>query len=124
MTIFISTHFMNEAVRCDRIALMDAGRVLAMGTPAALTKARHCANLEDAFIAYLEEANGARRAAGEETAPAAAKSLQPAEIAVEPPPKQSNWFSLRRLFAYTIREASNSCVIRSGWDLRLSAPHS
>ncbi|MGO9236487.1 MAG: ribosome-associated ATPase/putative transporter RbbA [Methylocella sp.] len=105
VTIFISTHFMNEAVRCDRIALMDAGRVLAVGTPAALTTARHCETLEDAFISYLEEAIGARRAAGEETAPAAAKSLQPAEIAVEPPPKQSSWFSLRRLFAYTIREA-------------------
>jgi ribosome-dependent ATPase len=37
VTIFISTHFMNEAARCDRIALMDAGRVLATGTPADLT---------------------------------------------------------------------------------------
>ena len=61
VTIFISTHFMNEAARCDRIALMDAGRVLAIGTPAALTKARNCENLEDAFISYLEEAISARR---------------------------------------------------------------
>ena len=38
VTIFISTHFMNEAARCDRIALMDAGRVLATGTPADLTR--------------------------------------------------------------------------------------
>ncbi len=44
VTIFISTHFMNEAARCDRIALMDAGRVLAIGAPAALTKARECEN--------------------------------------------------------------------------------
>ena len=29
VTIFVSTHFMNEAMRCDRISLMHAGRVLA-----------------------------------------------------------------------------------------------
>ena len=34
VTIFVSTHFMNEAERCDRISLMDSGRVLATGTPA------------------------------------------------------------------------------------------
>ncbi|MDU7255276.1 MAG: ABC transporter ATP-binding protein/permease [Escherichia coli] len=33
VTIFISTHFMNEAERCDRISLMHAGKVLASGTP-------------------------------------------------------------------------------------------
>src|SRR5450759_734259 len=36
VTIFVSTHFMNEAERCDRISLMDSGRVLATGTPADL----------------------------------------------------------------------------------------
>ena len=42
---------------------MDAGRVLATGTPAALIAARGAATLEDAFISYLEEADGrARRA--------------------------------------------------------------
>ena len=40
VTIFVSTHFMNEAARCDRISLMDAGRVLATGTPAELVAAR------------------------------------------------------------------------------------
>ncbi len=34
VTIFVSTHFMNEAERCDRISLMDSGRVLATDTPA------------------------------------------------------------------------------------------
>ena len=33
VTIFISTHFMHEAERCDRISLMHAGRVLAVGAP-------------------------------------------------------------------------------------------
>ena len=40
VTIFVSTHFMNEAERCDRISLMDSGRVLATGTPAELVEAR------------------------------------------------------------------------------------
>ena len=75
VTIFVSTHFMNEAARCDRISLMDSGRVLATGTPASLIKARGVATLEDAFISYLEEATGAR-AAGKEivVAPAEAAS--------------------------------------------------
>lgn len=58
VTIFISTHFMNEAERCDRVALMHAGRVLASGTPAALRAQRGAASLEDAFIAWLREAGG------------------------------------------------------------------
>jgi len=58
VTIFISTHFMNEAERCDRISLMHAGKVLASDTPAALKQARGTATLEEAFIAYLEEAAG------------------------------------------------------------------
>lgn len=59
VTIFISTHFMNEAARCDRISLMHAGRVLAVGTPAEIIASRHAASLEAAFIAYLEAAGGA-----------------------------------------------------------------
>ena len=87
VTIFVSTHFMNEAERCDRISLMDAGRVLATDTPADLVKARGAATLEDAFISYLEEATG-RGAAGDAGAPprhdadgaaaAAAALVQPA----------------------------------------------
>ncbi len=56
VTIFISTHFMNEAERCDRVSLMHAGKVLAQGRPEALRRQRDAASLEDAFIAYLEEA--------------------------------------------------------------------
>ncbi|MBI2534833.1 MAG: ribosome-associated ATPase/putative transporter RbbA [Deltaproteobacteria bacterium] len=57
VTIFISTHFMNEGERCDRISLMHAGRVLASDTPHELIRARGVTNLEDAFISYLEEAS-------------------------------------------------------------------
>jgi ribosome-dependent ATPase len=54
VTIFISTHFMNEAERCDRISLMHAGRVLATDIPRNLVNSIHAKNLEDAFISYLE----------------------------------------------------------------------
>ena len=56
VTIFVSTHFMNEAARCDRIALMDAGRVLITGTPAEIIASRKADTLETAFIGYLEDA--------------------------------------------------------------------
>lgn len=46
VTIFISTHFMNEAERCDRISLMHAGRVLAQGSPAVLIGEREAESLE------------------------------------------------------------------------------
>ena len=61
VTIFLSTHFMNEAERCDRISLMHAGKVLAVGAPTELVKQRGSASLEDAFISYLEEAGGAEK---------------------------------------------------------------
>lgn len=56
VTIFISTHFMNEAERCDRVALMHGGRVLAIGTPEGLRRERHAGSLEDAFIGWLQDA--------------------------------------------------------------------
>jgi ribosome-dependent ATPase len=58
VTIFISTHFMNEAQLCDRISLMNAGRVLATETPAEIIRLRGTATLEQAFISYLIEAGG------------------------------------------------------------------
>ena len=61
VTIFLSTHFMNEAERCDRMSMMHAGKVLAQGPPAQLVAERKAKNLEAAFIGYLEEAAGARR---------------------------------------------------------------
>ena len=57
VTIFISTHFMNEAERCDRISLMNDGKVLASDTPAEIVAQRGAKNLEEAFIAYLKEAD-------------------------------------------------------------------
>ena len=68
VTIFITTHFMNEAERCDRISLMHAGKSLACDTPAALVKARGAETLEDAFIGYLRDADPESGAEAEEKA--------------------------------------------------------
>lgn len=54
VTIFISTHFMTEAERCNRVAFMHAGRVIAQGVPRALREAQGAETLEDAFIAYMQ----------------------------------------------------------------------
>ena len=93
VTIFISTHFMNEAARCDRISLMDSGKILATGAPGELTRRKNGKNLEEAFIAFLEEA-GAVRPLGETA------ESQPPQRAETANPR----FSLRRMTAYTIRE--------------------
>ena len=100
VTIFVSTHFMNEAEHCDRISLMDSGRVLATDTPAGLIKARGVATLEDAFISYLVEATGSRTPATEDL-------TQSGKIGnpVRPSAPERSLFSLQRLLAYTIREA-------------------
>lgn len=61
-TIFVSTHFMNEAALCDRISLMHAGQVLAADTPENLRQQFQAATLEEAFIQCLED-NGANESA-------------------------------------------------------------
>jgi ribosome-dependent ATPase len=106
VTIFLSTHFMNEAERCDRISLMHRGRVLAVGVPRDLVKERGSATLEDAFISYLEEAGGADKAKKAE-APAPAAPQQPESSAPLPQADQSRAsrrFDPGRLWAYARRE--------------------
>jgi ribosome-dependent ATPase len=101
VTIFVSTHFMNEAARCDRIALMDAGRVLASGSPASLVATRHAPDLESAFVGYLEEAAAARQPSSVATAQADVPSASSVAMTRRP---DSTWFSPRRLLAYAVRE--------------------
>jgi ribosome-dependent ATPase len=103
VTIFVSTHFMNEAERCDRVSLMDSGRVLATDTPLGLIAARGAATLEDAFISYLKEATGSRGVATTPKPAAAAQETSGASGA-ERAPSDGSFFSLRRLLACTIRE--------------------
>jgi ribosome-dependent ATPase len=87
VTIFVSTHFMDEGARCDRVALMHAGRVLATGAPAALVSARGAASLEEVFVACLETAGEGEPAAPGGARPAAGRAAggaarQPADEAI------------------------------------------
>lgn len=68
ITIFVSTHFMNEAARCDRISFMHKGRVLAVGTPAELAARQNAPDLEEAFVQYLIEAEGGEGLSRQEAA--------------------------------------------------------
>jgi len=100
VTIFLSTHFMNEAERCDRISLMHAGKVLAVGTAKDLSQRRGTDNLEEAFIGYLEDAEKERSAAGRDKA---VESPAPTEPVVSSPPPERR-FEVQRLWAYAQRE--------------------
>ncbi len=99
VTIFLSTHFMNEAERCDRISLMHAGKVLAVGAPLDLVKERGSDSLEDTFVGYLADAAGIDRTKKVE---APAPSLQP--TTTEQPVRIPKWFNFSRLWAYARRE--------------------
>lgn len=104
VTVFISTHFMSEAMRCDRISLMHAGKVLVYDAPDHLAQAKGAANLEDAFIHYIEEATGTSdKADADGSADVAAAPLG---ITVEKNTKvRPGWgFSPSRALAYSYRE--------------------
>ena len=77
VTIFISTHFMNEAERCDRISLMHAGKTLAVGTPVELADRYGDRSLEEAFVRLIAAAQGIATAQG--GAPAADVDQLPIE---------------------------------------------
>ena len=98
VTIFVTTHFMNEADRCDRISLMHAGRVLAVGAPQELVKERGSSSLEDCFVGYLAEAAGIDRTKTVEAPPTGAEAVEADALA---PPQR---FSVGRLWAYARRE--------------------
>ncbi|MFJ3057508.1 ribosome-associated ATPase/putative transporter RbbA [Herbaspirillum sp. NPDC087042] len=103
VTIFISTHFMNEAQRCDRISLMHAGRVLVSATPDELILQRGAATLEQAFIAYLEEAAG-KASSSDNAAPQAPLAASPA-LAAKPGGSSGLGIRLRRALSYSQRES-------------------
>lgn len=98
VTIFISTHFMNEAERCDRMSMMHAGKVLDSDAPAKLVEKRGAATLEEAFIGYLIEVAG-----GPEASAPTPEAQQPSSSAHET--SEHRAFSLQRLFSYSWREA-------------------
>lgn len=101
VTIFISTHFVNEAERCDRISLMHAGRILAIGAPAELREARDAATLSDAFIDYLEEADGGQEEQAETEAEAEFAAPEPQAFGAH----EGGLLSPARIWAFARRES-------------------
>jgi ribosome-dependent ATPase len=121
VTIFISTHFMNEAARCDRISLMNDGKVLASDTPAEIVKQRGAKDLEEAFIAYLKDADPDSAKAPEGTQSGIGDTAEPGAPSVPSAPSAAGiaqaparsaphrharrrLFSFARAFAYSLRE--------------------
>jgi ribosome-dependent ATPase len=94
VTIFVTTHFMNEGMRCDRISLMNAGKVLAADAPQKLIEKRGAKSLEEAFIAYMEDSIGPQ---AKQQAPVA--SQKPAAT-----PLSAMQLHLTRMLAYTRNE--------------------
>ena len=69
VTVIVTTHFMQEAEYCDRIAIMDGGEVLAQGTPGEIRRlapavAGREPSMEEAFIAVVESARRRERPGG------------------------------------------------------------
>lgn len=104
VTIFISTHFMNEAARCDRISLMHAGRVLVSDAPDALIAKRGAKDLEEAFIGYLEDAV---ETAEKDASPGSfrePKTRAPTFEATPDDPPPRRFFEPIRMLSYARRE--------------------
>ncbi len=57
-TVFVSTHYMEEAEYCHRVALMNRGRLIALGEPAALKAELGLPTLEDVFVTMVERTGG------------------------------------------------------------------
>ena len=104
VTVFISTHFMNEAERCDRMSMMHAGKVLDSDVPAKLVEKRGAKTLEEAFIGYLIEAEGGTVAPAGPTE-AANTAIQTPATHTEHIGHNAEGFSLRRMLSYLWREA-------------------
>lgn len=100
VTIFVSTHFMNEAERCDKIALMHAGTVLETGTPAEIKNLHHTDSLETAFVECLQQAGAGNTETETET-----ETNSNLNIQTNTNENKKSIFSIRRMLSYTHRES-------------------
>ncbi|WP_217277569.1 ribosome-associated ATPase/putative transporter RbbA [Corallococcus exiguus] len=108
VTIFVTTHFMNEGMRCDRISLMNAGKVLAADSPQKLIEARNADSLETAFIGYMEDAIAEKaRAEGKDATPAPTPEAAPPQPTAAPRADRAGLrLRLGRMLAYASNETS------------------
>lgn len=99
VTIFVSTHFMNEATLCDRIALMHAGHVLAEGHPDEIAAKHGSGDLDAAFIALIDEVDPRPEARENE-------SLSETDTQDDASARDGIGKAFARAFAYAGREAT------------------
>lgn len=101
VTIFISTHFMNEAMRCDRISLMHAGKVMVQDNPQTIANSfgGGAHGLEEAFIHYIEKADGVRS-----RAPASALKAADIPLKLSTRTAGQRFPGLSRMLAFSYRE--------------------
>ncbi|MGD9724569.1 MAG: ATP-binding cassette domain-containing protein [Pirellulales bacterium] len=114
VTVIVTTHFMEEAEYCDRVAILDAGRIRAQGTPAEIRARAGNVNgreptMEDAFIAIVEDARK-----NETAADGGAAGKDTVEIHAEPawlPPSVRRVSALvRKESRQMIRDASSVAI--------------
>jgi ribosome-dependent ATPase len=103
VTVFITTHFMNEAARCDRISLMHAGKVLASDTPDNIIHNKNAKTLEEAFIRYLVDA-GADDTHSQDKTSETPKVVPAEPVKVTPATHHLQGFSLTRMIGCLWRE--------------------
>jgi ribosome-dependent ATPase len=106
VTIFVTTHFMNEGMRCDRISLMNAGKVLACDVPQKLIDQRGCSSLEEAFIGYMQDSIAEAASPAPAADAGAGKGSAAASSPPSSPPVRPSALQLAagRMLAYTHNE--------------------
>jgi ABC-2 type transport system permease protein len=113
MTVIVTTHFMEEAEYCDRVAILDSGRILAQGTPAEIRRAARpgvaaATSMEEAFIAIVElarkstEGAASRQVADEVVARGGGARL--------PPHARRVWSLVRKEVWQMMRDASSVAI--------------
>ena len=55
VTVFVTTHYMDEAEYCGRISIMHQGRIIELGTPHEVVKKHGDGNLEDTFVNLIRD---------------------------------------------------------------------
>jgi ribosome-dependent ATPase len=114
VTIFVTTHFMNEADRCDRISLMHAGKVLAVGAPRVSSRSAAAIRSKTPSSATSRR----RPALTGRRQSRARRPPRPLKTQALPAP---NYFDVARLWATLGEKRSSCCAIRFDWRSLCSA---
>ncbi len=63
-TIVMTTHYMEEAIQCERVAMMHDGRILAYDSPTAVKERTRTASMDEAFLVLVRESRSAEAGDG------------------------------------------------------------